>query len=90
MDTCWRLGGLPAFEHLRLRRWAHQLGCRGHVTTKSRTYSTTFGALRGERRDWTHQHLMTQQSGIDPDTPVIVVGDWRYTGPAPGTPGSAP
>lgn len=89
VDTCWRLGGLPAFEPLRLRRWAHQLGYRGHVTTKSRSYSTTFGALRGERRDWAHQHL-TQHLGIDPDTPVIVVGDWRYTGPAPGTPGGAP
>jgi hypothetical protein len=44
VDTCWRLGGLPALQHLRLRRWAHQLGYRGHVTTKSRTYSTTFGA----------------------------------------------
>jgi len=89
VDTCWRLGGQPALQHLKLRRWAHQLGYRGHVTTKSRTYSTTFGALRGERRDFAHHHL-TEQLGVDPDTPVLLVGDWRYTGPATGTHGGAP
>ena len=68
---------------LKLRRWAHQLGYRGHVTTKSRTYSTTFTALRGERRDWVNHHL-TQQFGVRADMPVLVVGDWHYTGPATG------
>lgn len=79
VEACWRLGGLPALRHLKLRRWAHQLGYRGHVTTKSRSYSTTFTALRAERRDW-----MTAQRahrlGADP-AGVIVVADWRYAGP---------
>ncbi|MFD9707668.1 replication initiator [Streptomyces sp. NPDC060006] len=29
--TCWRLGGLPEYEPLRLRTWAHTLGYRGHI-----------------------------------------------------------
>ncbi|MEU5444275.1 replication initiator [Streptomyces griseofuscus] len=51
MGTCWRLGGLVELEHLRLRPWAHSLGYRGHILTKSRRYSTTYGALREERAD---------------------------------------
>ena len=39
-------------EHRRLRRWTHQFGYGGHYLTKSRRYSTTFGALRQARRDW--------------------------------------
>ena len=30
-------------------RWLHTLGYRGHVTTKSRLFSTTMGALRAYR-----------------------------------------
>lgn len=50
VETCWRLGAEPAYAHLKLRRWAHSLGFRGHLTTKSLRYSTTFTALRGARR----------------------------------------
>lgn len=39
-------------EHRRMRRWTHQFGYGGHYLTKSRRYSTTFGALRQARRDW--------------------------------------
>ena len=39
---------------LRLRRWAHSLGFRGHCFTKSRRYSTTFTALRQAR----HEHVL--------------------------------
>ncbi|MGI3202156.1 replication initiator, partial [Streptomyces sp. GLT-R25] len=51
MRTCWRLGGLPEYEPLRLRAWAHTLGYRGHILTKSRTYSTTYAALRADRAE---------------------------------------
>lgn len=34
-------------------RWLHTLGYRGHITTKSRHYSTTMGALRAARATWT-------------------------------------
>lgn len=47
---CWRLGGMPQYRELRLRAWAHTLGYRGHWTTKSRQYSTTFTELRDARR----------------------------------------
>jgi Replication initiator protein, pSAM2 len=79
VDTCWRLGGQHAMRHLRLRRWAHQLGYRGHFTTKSRTYSTTFAALRAERRDWSNRDT-ARRLGLDPDVPFVVIGDWRYAG----------
>ena len=36
-------------------RWLHTLGYRGHITTKSRRYSTTMGALRAARTTWTRQ-----------------------------------
>ena len=49
MATCWALGGLAQYEHLRLRAWAHMLGFRGHFLTKARRYSVTFGALRTSR-----------------------------------------
>lgn len=47
---CWRLGGISQYRDLRLRAWAHTLGYRGHWTTKSRSYSTTFTELRDARR----------------------------------------
>jgi hypothetical protein len=79
VETCWRLGALRELRGLRLRRWAHQLGYRGHVTSKSLTYSTTFGALRGERRRWSlARHAAA--IGVDPTTDLITVGDWRYVG----------
>jgi hypothetical protein len=37
-------------------RWLHTLGYRGHITTKSRHYSTTMGALRTARATWTRHH----------------------------------
>lgn len=78
IGTCWWLGGLPPFEPLRLRRWAHMLGYRGHFSTKSRRYSTTLTALRQARS----AHRAEQQRaalGLD-DRATVVVGDWRYAG----------
>jgi hypothetical protein len=46
IETAWQLGGLPQYEGLNLRRWAHMLGFRGHFLTKSRAYSTTFTVIR--------------------------------------------
>ena len=50
--TAWALGHLPEFADLKLWKWAHMLGFRGHFSTKSRAYSTTLGALRDVRRAW--------------------------------------
>ena len=48
-------------HELRLRRWAHQLGFRGHCFTKSRRYSTTFTALRQARHE--HQLRRARRAG---------------------------
>lgn len=49
-------------------RWLHTLGYRGHITTKSRRYSTTMGALRTIRSTWTRQHATNSTaSQQDPD-----------------------
>lgn len=72
MHTCWLLGGLPEFQTLRLRAWAHTLGYRGHILTKSRAYSTTYAALRAERA--AHQGLSEPPPGSAADA------RWRYIG----------
>lgn len=85
--TCWELGRLPEFAALKLWKWAHTLGFRGHFSTKSRRYSTTLGALRAARRAW-----RTEQAGTRVGLPeldratTLVVGQWSYlgTGYSPG------
>ncbi len=71
MHTCWSLGGLPEFEYLRLRSWAHTLGYRGHILTKSRAYSTTYAFLRAERAD----HM-----GHADIPGTVKERQWRYVG----------
>jgi hypothetical protein len=85
MRACWRLGGLPEFEPLRLRAWAHTLGYRGHILTKSRAYSTTYATLRAERA----AHERTA-AGIDlpDDSGTTTDAYWRYVGSG-HTPGAA-
>jgi hypothetical protein len=78
IQTAWDLGDLPAYADLKLRRWAHMLGFRGHFLTKSKHYSTTFGAIRGERRAFRAAEAL-DRLGVEPDT-VLVVNDWAYTG----------
>lgn len=68
--TCWQLGGLSAYRHLRLRAWAHVLGYRGHASSKSRHYSTTLGALRDARAE----HVAPHRPGTARD------GRWIYAG----------
>ncbi|GGR64221.1 zinc finger-like domain-containing protein [Streptomyces roseolus] len=79
--TCWELGRLPEFAELKLWKWAHMLGFRGHFSTKSRAYSTTLGALRAARRAWRTEQARSH-AGLpepDPDT-TLVVGHWTYLG----------
>lgn len=54
--VCWDLGGLEQYEALRLRAWAHQLGWRGNIATKSRAYSTTYTALNAARIEHRRAH----------------------------------
>lgn len=80
VETCWRLGGLAGLEALKLRRWAHMLGFRGHFATKSRSYSVTFTLLRERRAAF---NSLLQHAGlglpVSADS-VLVVNDWRYAG----------
>lgn len=55
----WDLAVRPELHPLRLRRWAHALGFRGHCFTKSRRYSTTFTRLRQAR----HEHQLRGAHG---------------------------
>lgn len=62
--TALRLGDTAELAPLRMRRWAHCIGFRGHWLTKSRTYSTTFSALRRAR----HEYRKNQsQTGTGPE-----------------------
>ncbi|MFJ1645441.1 replication initiator [Streptomyces sp. NPDC088258] len=96
--TCWELRRLPEFAELKLWKWAHMLGFRGHFSTKSRSYSTTLGALRDARRIWRSQQARAHAGRPEPD-PTTTLGSAtgttsaRATAPAPhfspGTSGTA-
>ncbi|MYW03903.1 plasmid replication initiator protein [Streptomyces sp. SID3343] len=76
LRTCWDLGGLSELAHLRLRPWAHMLGFRGHCLSKSRVYSTTYGALRAARADY-----QRADGGPRPDdTDLTTLSTWRFAG----------
>ncbi|MGH3995212.1 MAG: replication initiator [Pseudonocardiaceae bacterium] len=75
----WQLGEHAAYDGL--RRWVHMLGFRGHFTSKSRRYSTTLGAIRGERRAYRQRQaadireLVPDEQGI-----TLVVARWEVAG----------
>ncbi|WP_157601558.1 replication initiator [Saccharomonospora halophila] len=54
------------------------LGFRGHFLTKSRAYSTTFRAIRSDRRAFRLAETL-EALDLDPDA-VVVVNDWAFTG----------
>ncbi|MFH8566871.1 replication initiator [Streptomyces sp. NPDC017993] len=78
--TAWALGHLPEFAALKIWKWAHMLGFRGHFSTKSRRYSTTLGALRDVRKAWrTEQaHAHAGQDATEEDTTLITESSWAY------------
>jgi hypothetical protein len=79
--ACLRLGKLHELAGLRLTAWAHMLGFRGHFSTKSRHYSTTFGALRAERAQHQRDHAPTGSlwPELEDDT-TLVLAHWRFAG----------
>lgn len=81
MRACWHLGGLSEYDALRLRAWAHTLGYRGHILTKSRAYSTTYAALRAARASHSADE---RELGENTVTEVA----WHYVGSG-HTPGAA-
>jgi hypothetical protein len=85
ITATWALGKDPAAAALRLNRWTHTLGYRGHFLTKSRQYSVTFTALRRARIDY--RRAQRHPGGeLDPwgrrldDRIVLTIGTWEYAG----------
>ncbi len=80
-----------AASWLRLTKWLHMLGFRGHFSTKSRRYSVTLGRLRGERRAWRRRHdqhgggdalrpLGLDSEPVEDDTTLVIVKQWAFDG----------
>ncbi|CAN5232698.1 plasmid replication initiator protein [soil metagenome] len=93
--AAWRLGSDSTLADLRLRRSAHTLGFRGHWSTKSRRYSTTFTALRRARMEWKVRRRLGGHDPVDPwgrhvsEQAAVVLGQWRYIGSGYRTVGDA-
>ncbi|MDO0913554.1 replication initiation protein [Streptomyces sp. DT2A-34] len=80
--TAWALGHLPEFAELKLWKWAHMLGFRGHFSSKSRAYSTTLGALRDVRRAWrlVQADAARARAGhpTTHETTLVTTSSWTY------------
>ena len=80
--TAWDLGNLPEFAELKLWKWAHMLGFRGHFSSKSRAYSTTLGALRDVRRAWrlAQAEAARTRAGLltTDETTLVTASSWTY------------
>jgi hypothetical protein len=91
--AAWALGGRPELEGLRLRAWAHMLGFRGHWSTKSRRYSTTFTVLRRARVAFAKRRRAKDGVPLDAwgrpedDDQVVIVASWVYVGAGYATEG---
>ncbi|MBB3606050.1 hypothetical protein FHT40_005739 [Mycolicibacterium sp. BK556] len=63
-------------------RWLHTLGFRGHITTKSRLFSTTMGALREHRAEWTREHRHHRSDIATDERPRALQGaeemEWAF------------
>ncbi|SLC92753.1 replication initiator protein [Mycobacteroides abscessus subsp. massiliense] len=57
-------------------RWLHTLGYRGHITTKSRYYSTTLGELRARRATWTRQRNLSVHQVLRHVESLDFQSDW--------------
>jgi hypothetical protein len=91
IETAEQLAETGGEDYARLADRFGTLGYRGHVLTKTRRYSTTFGALRQARRDWRRTRHQTDDHGQareldrhdDPagdEADIVVERSWRYVG----------
>jgi hypothetical protein len=93
--ACWELGGRPELDGLRLRKWAHMLGFRGHWQTKSRRYSVTMTVLRRARAEYARRRRHGEGVPLDAwdrpedDELVETVATWAYAGRGYQTQGEA-
>nr|WP_202448454.1 replication initiator protein RepSA [Streptomyces sp. SID2999] len=82
IEACWDLD--DAYPDRMLARWAHMLGFRGHFSTKSRSFSTTLGALRQVRADY-RARQERRERGLsedldDTEGSTLVLAHWTYAG----------
>lgn len=82
IEACWDLD--DAYPDQLLARWAHMLGFRGHFSTKSRSFSTTLGALRQVRADY-RARQERRERGLsedldDSEGSTLVLAHWTYAG----------
>jgi Replication initiator protein, pSAM2 len=78
--TAWQLGEHQAYDGL--RRWIHMIGFRGHFASKSRRYSTTLGAIRGERRAYRQRQAAEHARELLSDEldTTLVITRWEFAG----------
>jgi hypothetical protein len=80
VQTAWQLADQSELVDYRLRLWAHTCGFRGHFLTKSRRYSSTFGALRAERQQWRLAALGKCAVDEEPASVGDEMREWQYEG----------
>jgi hypothetical protein len=56
------------------------IGFRGHFASKSRRYSTTLGAIRGERRAYRQRQAAEQVPELADEDTTLVVAHWEFAG----------
>lgn len=52
----------------------------GHFASKSRRYSTTLGAIRGERRIYRRRQAAEQAHELFDEDTTLVVSHWEFVG----------
>jgi hypothetical protein len=89
IETAEKLAAAAGDDYEQLADRYGTLGYRGHVLTKTRRYSTTFGALRRARSHWRQNR---RPAGVDPSQPdadddqaadeaeIVIERNWRYVG----------
>jgi Replication initiator protein, pSAM2 len=89
IETAEALAAGAGEDYERLADRFGTLGYRGHVLTKTRRYSTTFGALRRARSRWRQNGRRTDEQvreldlGYDPDgdeADLVIERNWRFVG----------
>jgi hypothetical protein len=84
--TSWLMGNRRSLEDLKLQKYAYQFGFGGHWSTKSRRYSTTFGALQAARPEYVRRKKVKDGVPLDAwgrpesEEAVVVLREWRYVG----------
>jgi hypothetical protein len=78
--AAFALAEVPELAELRLGRWVKELAYRGHVSSKSRRYSTTLGKLRLVRSQYrTTAGRIRAGKPASPDG-LLVESSWKLVG----------